>query len=303
MYSIKAIVSLTGLGAETLRAWERRYRTVVPGRDDGGRRMYSRDDLDKLSLLANLTRQGHAIGKVSGLDIEQLQKLLNAGNEQSQERSLFAEQVIEALLEYRIDRCEQLLKRALMANEPLIYVRDILAPALNQVGRLWHEEKLNVAQEHIFSACVTRILLSMVNSLHSLSGNRPAMLFATPCGEPHEFGILMCCLLAAEQQYNCYYLGANVPAADLVDAARKLKAETVVLSLLKSPLDVETLTGLTAIVDTLAGHGIKLWLGGKGAEFWGGSLDALPKHCEIIGDFDHFYAKAGLMRGRQVGPR
>ena len=40
MYSIKAVSQATGLTVETLRAWERRYRVVVPRRDDLGRRVY-----------------------------------------------------------------------------------------------------------------------------------------------------------------------------------------------------------------------------------------------------------------------
>ena len=296
MYSIKAIAALTGLGTETLRAWERRYRAIVPGRDGSGRRVYSRQDLDRLTLLANLTRQGHAISKVSGLTVDELRQLLDADDEKAAGLSAFVEQIVEALLNYRIARCEQLLKRALMANEPLAFLRDILTPALNHVGQLWHDEKLSVAQEHMFSACVNRILLGMVNSLQSLSGKGPGMLFATPSGEPHEFGILMCCLLAAEQHYACYYLGANLPAADMLDAARKLKAEIIVLSLMKSPPDAETLTELNTLAEALQAEKIAIWLGGKGAEYWLTQQRILPKNCEIITDIDSFHAKARQLR-------
>lgn len=296
MYSIKSIAALTGLGTETLRAWERRYQAVVPDRDEGGRRFYTDLHLEKLNLLANLTRQGHAISKVAGLDVEQLQKLFYANDEMAMEQSRFAEQIVEALRNYRIDRCEQLLKRALIANEPLAYVRDILTPALNHVGQLWHDEKLTIAQEHMFSACVNRILLSMVNNFQSSSGNRPSMLFATPSGEPHEFGILMCCLLAAEQQYDCYYLGANLPAADLIDAARKLKSDVVVLSLQKTPPDSETLDELNRILAETAHENRFVWLGGKGVESWCKGQRNLPKNCELIADLDHFHIKARQRR-------
>lgn len=296
MYSIKAISSLTGLGAETLRAWERRYQAIVPGRDEGGRRFYTDLDLERLALLANLTRQGHAISKIAPLDNGQLQHLMDAGDELTAERSRFSDQIVEALQAYRIDRCENLLKRALIANEPLAYVRDILVPALNHVGQLWHDEKLSVAQEHMFSACVKRILLSMVNNLQGVIGNRPSMLFATPSGEPHEFGILMCCLLAAEQHYDCYYLGANVPAADLIDAFRKLKADVLVLSLLKAPPDAETLADLDGIVTAAGEEKLAVWMGGKGADFWRAQQPVLPKNCEIIVDLDHFHARARQRR-------
>ena len=296
MYSIKATAALTGLGTETLRAWERRYRVIVPGRDENGRRFYSQQDLDKLILLANLTRQGHAISKISGLNADELKKLLNPSVVNGGDQAQFTEQIVEALLDYKIDRCEQLLKRALMANEPLAYVRDILSPALSHVGDLWHQEKLSVAQEHMFSSCVKRILLSMVNNLHSLSTNRPGMLFATPSGEPHEFGLLMCCLLAAEQHYNCYYLGANVPLTDIVNAANKLKAEIIVLSLLKYPLEEDTIADLKSLVESVNPEKVSVWLGGKGADYWCSQQQVMPKNFQIIADLDAFNAKAQQKR-------
>jgi DNA-binding transcriptional MerR regulator/methylmalonyl-CoA mutase cobalamin-binding subunit len=298
MYSIKAIASLTGLGAETLRAWERRYQAIVPKRNASGRRFYSQQDLERLNLLADLTRQGHSIGKISGLSDKDLRLLLNSVETKPDEQKQFNQKIIDALLDYRIDRCEQLLKRALMANEPLAYVVDILTPLLKQVGELWHDKKINVAQEHMFSACVQRILLGMVNGLHTVSANRPAMLFATPTAEPHEFGILMSCLLAAEQQYNCYYLGANVPAEDIVDAARKLKCDVIVLSLMQFPPETNTLAELSHIV---AEAKAEVWMGGSGAHYWAEQRTSLEENCEILKDINDFYVKA--QRRRYSGQR
>ena len=293
MYSIKAITSLTGIGAETLRAWERRYQTIAPRRDEGGRRFYSQQDLDKLMLLANLTRQGHAISKLSGLEFEGLQKLLTAGYETNSDAEQFVNQIIEALFEYRIDRCEQLLKKALMVYEPLAYIREILSPALHHVGNFWQIGRLNVAQEHIFSACVKRILLGMVNNLHSFSANSQGILFATPSGEPHEFGILMCCLLAAEQHYNCYYLGADLPVEDLLSAADKLQVDIMVLGVTKHPLEKETAKALDRIYKETSHSHLSVWLGGSAVQFWQPETEhTFGKNWQIISDIDDFYAKA-----------
>lgn len=292
MYSIKSITSLTGIGAETLRAWERRYQTIAPRRDEGGRRFYSQEDLDKLTLLANLTKQGHAISKLSGLETDELQKLQNANTENNSESQQFVEQIIEALSEYRIDKCEQLLKRALMAYEPLTYIREILSPSLHLVGHLWHIGKLNVAQEHIFSACVKRILLGMVNNLHSFSKHRPSILFATPENEPHEFGILMCCLLAAEQHYNCYYLGANVPVTDLLAATNKLEVDILVLGLTQQPIEKETGLALEQIKLETEKTDLAIWLGGSAASTWQSTQKKSSKNWQLIIDIDDFYLKA-----------
>lgn len=292
MYSIKAITSLTGLTAETLRAWERRYACIVPARNGTGRRFYSQQDLDKLILLANLTSNGHPIGKLANLSFQQLtdfQKQVSV--QQKREPTPLLDQIIEALLDYRIERCEQLLKRALLASEPLDYARDVLLPALQKVGDLWHREKINIAQEHMFSSCVKRIVLSMVNNLHRHSKNNPAIMFATPSGEPHEFGILVSCLVAAAQQYNCYYLGADLPAKDILEACRHLKPQTVVLGLVKTPPEPETLMELHQIVEAGKSLQIPVWLGGAGALYLRNHAREALNGCELITDIDQFNAK------------
>jgi MerR family transcriptional regulator, light-induced transcriptional regulator len=293
MYSIKAITSLTGLTAETLRAWERRYDCITPQRNESGRRSYSQDDLEKLKLLVNLTRNGHAISKIANLDCEQLRHFQNQSSEQTDnnQATLFS-QIIEALQHYRIERCEQLLKRALLAHEPLEYARDILLPALHEIGQLWHEEKINIAQEHMFSSCVKRIVLSMVNNLHHPSKHNPSMLFATPSGEPHEFGILLGCLIAAAQQYTCYYVGADLPAFDIIDASEHLKPDVLVMGMVKSPPELQTLTELERLMKFASTSSAKFWLAGSGAHFWFKQHAPGLVNCEYINDIDHFHAKA-----------
>lgn len=286
MYSIKAITTLTGLPAETLRAWERRYAGITPARSDNGRRLYSQQDLEKLTLLAQLTRSGHTISKIAGLNCEALRNLQHSQTLHKDSSRPLLDQVIEAVLDYRIDRCELLLKRALVANEPLEYARDILLPALKKVGELWHEEKLSIAQEHMFTCCVNRIVLSMVNSLQNASTNSPAMLFATPSGEPHECGILLSCLLAAVQQYKCYFLGANLPGKDIIEAAQHLQPDIIVIGLVKTPPEPATIEQLQIVLTTT----LPVWIGGNGAEYWH-QHSTLP-NCELITDINHFYSKA-----------
>lgn len=297
MYSLKAITTLTGLTAETLRAWERRYECITPARSTSGRRSYSQQDLEKLKLLVNLTRNGHPIGKIANLDCQQLQQFQQQSAVTLESpHSPFFNQIIDALKDYQIDRCEQLLKRGLLASEPLDYARDILLPALEKVGQLWHDEEINIAQEHMFSSCVKRILLAMINNLHQPSRNNLSMLFATPSGEPHEFGILVSCLIAAGQHFNCYYLGADLPAKDIVEAVQHLKPEVLVIGLVKTPLDLQTKTELEGVINAEPTWKPKLWLGGKGAAHWAKNQQSQPNNVEIINSIDHFHSNAAQLR-------
>src|SRR3954454_9700247 len=61
MYTIKHAAELTGLSATTMRAWERRYGIVRPGRTEtGGYRLYDAEDVRALTVMASLVHQGWA---------------------------------------------------------------------------------------------------------------------------------------------------------------------------------------------------------------------------------------------------
>ncbi|NDC60788.1 MAG: MerR family transcriptional regulator [Betaproteobacteria bacterium] len=77
LYRIGAVAQLAGIPVATLRVWERRYGVVKPPKSDGGHRLYTDADVMRVTLMKNLTLQGHAISNLSTLDTAQLQKLLN----------------------------------------------------------------------------------------------------------------------------------------------------------------------------------------------------------------------------------
>jgi DNA-binding transcriptional MerR regulator len=77
-YRSGAAARLAGLSAETLRVWERRYGLSDAERSSSGQRLYSPEQVRRLGLLKQLVDQGHAIGVLARLPIEQLQELTGA---------------------------------------------------------------------------------------------------------------------------------------------------------------------------------------------------------------------------------
>ena len=65
---MRVVVRLTGLSADTLRAWERRYAAIAPGRTVGNARRYTEAQVRRLELLREAVSRGHAIGDVVELD-------------------------------------------------------------------------------------------------------------------------------------------------------------------------------------------------------------------------------------------
>ena len=97
---------------------------------------------------------------------------------------------------------------------------------------------MSIAGEHLASAALRSALGTLVR-LYASEGESPRILFATPAGEHHEFGVLAAAMLAATAGFGTLYLGADLPAPEIADAARRTGVRAVVL-------------GLTGAVDPIA---------------------------------------------------
>jgi DNA-binding transcriptional MerR regulator len=61
-YSIGAVARMVGVPPATLRTWEDRYGVVQPVRSEGGHRLYSRQDVERLRFVAERVREGISPG-------------------------------------------------------------------------------------------------------------------------------------------------------------------------------------------------------------------------------------------------
>jgi DNA-binding transcriptional MerR regulator len=69
---------LAGIPVETLRVWERRYRIVGPRLSPRGHRLYSAEDVGRLSLIRQLVELGSPIGAIAGLPLAALHEMRSA---------------------------------------------------------------------------------------------------------------------------------------------------------------------------------------------------------------------------------
>jgi DNA-binding transcriptional MerR regulator len=58
VYSIGAVAQMLEVPASTLRAWEERYRVIVPHRSGGSQRLYSRNQLELLRFIKRQLESG-----------------------------------------------------------------------------------------------------------------------------------------------------------------------------------------------------------------------------------------------------
>jgi MerR family transcriptional regulator, light-induced transcriptional regulator len=202
-YPIRAVSKLTGIGIDTLRAWERRHGAVTPFRDDRGR-MYTNADIARLRLLRGAVEHGHTIGRLAGLTDAELRHLAaTAGASAVSEVAPTRRTPIDtaaltaALQKYDATAIDQRISRLASVLPPLELLRDVLMPVLAQVGDDWHRRPARIAHEHLMSSTMRNILGSFLRLYARPEASSPRLLFATLAGERHEIGTLGAAMLAA----------------------------------------------------------------------------------------------------------
>jgi methanogenic corrinoid protein MtbC1 len=115
----------------------------------------------------------------------------------------------------------------------------VLIPLLSDVGGRWHSGELRVWEEHLESAAMRAIIEAVrpqVRAAHDVvvaahpGKPRRSALFACPPQEWHVLSLRMLADRFKMEGWDATYLGANVPVEEIVDAARVLQVEVVVLT-------------------------------------------------------------------------
>ncbi len=270
-YPIRIVSKLTGLSADTLRAWERRYRAVVPSRDEHGR-MYTDADIERLNLLRQVVEAGHSISKLAAMSNEQLREILHQmqvsvsaqSREQASESKVGLQQVLDALAVFDYVKVDQELTRLVVLLTPREMVREVIIPILQKVGEYWESGQFRISQEHMLSTIIRNVLGTMLR-LYSKQQAHTRILFATPSGEHHEFGILSAATLAASGGLGLVYLGANLPADEIVETAVRSSVQVVALGIVASQGAKESLKGLHQVCRKLP-EKTEVWVGGPKEE-------------------------------------
>lgn len=76
LFEISTVARLTGLSAANIRMWEKRYNVVEPARSKSGRRLYTENDVSRLTLLKSLADHGQPIRTTFSLSDEDLSQRL-----------------------------------------------------------------------------------------------------------------------------------------------------------------------------------------------------------------------------------
>lgn len=285
-YPLRAAARITGLSPELLRAWERRYRVVVPLRTPGGTRRYRAADLEKLRLVKAAVDAGHRIGNVSRMEEDELLRCAQniPATAQSQPQ---IDELLRAIERIDASETQRLLSLQLSALGPVRFARQIARPLVHEIGARWARGELEIASEHMATS-VLRAMFGAALQPSAASRMGPRILFATPSGEPHELGLQMAALTAMGAGADTVYVGADLPVEDLVTSTRKTDAVGVALSLVTIP-ETDARLYLGTARERLPAD-VHIWIGGHGAS----AIETTPG-IERIEALDEFERRISLI--------
>ncbi len=214
-FTIKDIENLSGVKAHTIRIWEQRYNFIKPRRTDTNIRYYSNEELKIILNIALLNKYGYKISHIDKLDVAEIsQKLLSLSHYQAKQERV-VNSLISCMIDLDLDTFEELLDTQIQAAGIEKLITEILFPFLEKIGLLWVTNNINPAQEHLVTNLIRqKLLVGIEYSVSQIKSNKTALLFL-PEGEYHELGLLYVYFLLKNQGVKVFYLGADVPLADL----------------------------------------------------------------------------------------
>lgn len=223
---IAQVERLTGVGAHTLRAWERRYGVPRPGRSDGRQRLYTVNDVEVIRRMQELANSGLALRRAAMVVLgERDAKRPRSGTARVPGE---IERFLHCLLEYDERRALRLWGNALDAVDLLTMLEDLVVPTLVHLGEAWHNGQAGVEQEHFASGFIRSRLEALARQSTPVPG-APRAVLACLAGERHELALLMLNVLLRFQGIATIYLGQDVPDDALVRSVRQLTPRSVCL--------------------------------------------------------------------------
>ena len=211
----------TGVSPELLRAWERRYGLLRPIRTEGGFRLYTVEDEERVARMRRALDDGLSAAEAA-------------------RRALVQEPPVEGLLDdargrlfiavqnYDETTVHAVLDEALAAFALETVLSELILPALREIGDEWERGELEVGQEHFASNIVRERLLGLARLWGRGSG--PLAILACPPGERHDIGLIAFGLLLRSHGWRVLFLGADTPIETLERTVATTPSRLVVVA-------------------------------------------------------------------------
>ncbi len=215
-YPIRKVSQLTGVNPVTLRAWQRRYGLIKPGRSESGHRLYSDADIQLIRQILSWLDKGVSIGQVKSL-LKSPESESVSDNWQKIQYEL-----ITLAQNLKINQLESLITETSKLYPAEHWLRHIIEPWLKQLSLLDRPDQGLIEQ------AARRLLGSKVEKMISIqSGPRVALL---QLGQISALEAQLARYELQSLECRCYDLG-NADPAQLPLISERLPVQAYILQL------------------------------------------------------------------------
>jgi DNA-binding transcriptional MerR regulator len=240
-----------GVSPELLRAWERRYGLLQPIRSEGGFRLYTAEDAERVARMRAALHEGLSAAEAARralADARPTEGVLDDARER----------FLAAVRGYDEAAAHAVLDEALSGFTLETVLRELILPVLRQIGEEWAGGTLEIGQEHFASNVIRPRLLALARLWGR--GGGPLAILACPPGERHDLGLIAFGLLLRTYGWRILFLGADTPTATLERTIAATDPRLVVVASVDPALFEQEAGGLRR-----AARSARLVLSGSGA--------------------------------------
>ncbi len=123
----------------------------------------------------------------------------------------------DLLLRGKHNEAHQFVKQRISSSDDLRTVYDaLIRPAMYEVGRLWENNTITVAHEHLATSIIMRIITYFYMDYVSSEVTKGKAVVTAAANEYHEIGARIIADFLEMDGWDVTYLGANMPAEELL---------------------------------------------------------------------------------------
>ncbi|WP_338498342.1 MerR family transcriptional regulator [Pseudomonas sp. WP18] len=218
---MRDVVSLTGINPVTLRAWERRHGLIRPQRTDGGHRLYTVEDVQRIRDILRWTAGGLPISKVGELLEGQHEVVPPEDNALDDWRAA----VVHATKAFDARALEDLYHRLFTLLPKAVVLRKVLMPVWQDLAA---GSALGACSQWLFLDTFLRNRLML--RLQRDQADAPHVLLAGTEGHA-ELQLLCAAVLLGGKQQRIDVLGCGHPLQELALVCAAIQPAALVIAL------------------------------------------------------------------------
>ena len=238
-YNLGWVVRQTGITADTIRAWEKRYGLPAPQRSDGNQRLYSDHDLLVITWLQEKTQQGVQISKAVSLwqdhivnnhqDEKEVTRQAETWGQPTDEMHHLMHQWVDACVKLDDELSSFILDQAFSIFSHQLASRYVVFEGVKVMESLWLSGERSSQYLHYARQAASRKIYSLMGAYPASSQTAGTLVLATVMEEEDPFRPVYLAYLAKMAGWKTVNAGPQMIAEPLYQIIKETQATALVI--------------------------------------------------------------------------